>query len=87
MMLLGQRTGIADRALQFAILTGVRSGEALGAIWDEFDLEAKLWTIPAERMKAKRDHIVPLSDAVLAVKARELAPESVGILSICGTTV
>src|SRR5215831_20453973 len=66
MMLLRQRTGIADRALQFAILTGVRSSEALGAIWDEFDLEAKLWTIPAARMKAKRDHIVPLSDALLA---------------------
>jgi len=67
MMLLRQRTGIADRALQFAILTGVRSSEALGAIWDEFDLDAKLWTIPAARMKAKRDHIVPLSDAVVAV--------------------
>ena len=64
---LRQRTGIAYCALQFAILTGVRSGEALGAIWDEFDLDAKLWTIPTERMKANRDHIVPLSDAVLAV--------------------
>ena len=64
---LRQRTGIAYCALQFAILTGVRSGEALGAIWDEFDLDAKLWTIPTERMKANRDHIVPLSNAVLAV--------------------
>jgi len=64
MTLLRQRTGVADYALQFAILTAVRSGEALAATWDEFDLEAKLWTIPAERMKAKRDHVVPLSDAV-----------------------
>jgi len=70
MTLLRQRTGVADYALQFAILTAVRSGEALAATWDEFDLEAKLWTIPAERMKAKRDHIVPLSDAALVVLAK-----------------
>lgn len=82
MTLLRQRTEVADYALQFAILTAVRSGEALAATWDEFDLEAKLWTIPAERMKAKRDHIVPLSDAVLVVlaKMRMIRQPGVGVV-------
>jgi integrase len=61
------REGIAARAVEFAILTACRSGEVRGARWDEFDMAGKLWTIPAERMKAKREHQVPLTDAALAL--------------------
>jgi integrase len=59
------REGISAQALEFAILTACRSGEVRGARWVEFDLADRLWTIPAERMKAKREHEVPLSDAAL----------------------
>lgn len=58
---LRKREGIAARALEFAILTAARSGEVRGAAWDEIDLRAKLWTVPAERMKAGKKHRVPLS--------------------------
>lgn len=69
---LRQREGISARALEFAILTAARSGEVRGAVWDEIDLKAKLWTIPAERMKAEKEHRVPLSD--VAVKLLEALP-------------
>jgi integrase len=59
--------GVAARAVQFAILTACRSGEVRGATWREIDLSAKLWTIPAERMKAGKEHRVPLSDAAMCV--------------------
>ncbi len=52
---------------EFVVLTAVRSGEARGARWNEFDLDAKLWTIPAERMKAGKPHVVPLAPRALAV--------------------
>jgi integrase len=52
-------------ALLFTILTAARTGETLGATWDEIDLEAKLWTIPASRMKAGSEHQVPLADEVI----------------------
>lgn len=55
----------SSRMMQFAILTACRSGEARGATWREIDMDAKLWTIPASRMKAKADHRVPLSDAAI----------------------
>ena len=55
------------RALAFAILTCARTDEALGARWDEFDLAARQWAIPAERMKGGRPHTVPLSDPVCAI--------------------
>lgn len=55
------------RALEFAILTATRSGETLGATWTEIDLEAREWTIPKERMKAKKEHTVPLSEAAVAL--------------------
>lgn len=61
------RKGVSARAVEFAILTACRSGEVRGAKWAEFDLKRKVWTIPAERMKAKREHEVPLSDAALAI--------------------
>jgi integrase len=64
---LHQREGVAARALEFAILTAARTGEVIGARWDEIDLTAKLWTIPGERMKAGREHRVPLSEAALEI--------------------
>jgi integrase len=64
---LRQQEGVAARALEFAILTAARTGEVIGATWVEFDLEGRLWTIPGERMKAGREHRVPLSDAALAI--------------------
>jgi len=59
-------TSDAARALRFVILTGVRLNEALEATWREFDLKARTWTVPAERMKMKLEHRVPLSDAAIA---------------------
>lgn len=59
--------GLGALALRFTILTAARSGETRGADWSEVDLEAKTWTIPAERMKASREHRVPLSDAALEI--------------------
>jgi len=53
--------GIGARALEFAILTAARSGEVRGALWAEFDLKEKVWTVPGERMKGKVEHRVPLS--------------------------
>lgn len=67
---LHKQLGIAARALEFAILTAARSGEVRNATWDEIDLEKKLWTVPAERMKAGKTHRVPLStDAVELLKS------------------
>jgi integrase len=57
------RKGVTPRALEFAVLTAARSGEVLGARWSEIDLEARLWTVPADRMKRGREHRVPLSAA------------------------
>jgi len=61
------REGIAARALEFTILTAARTGEALGATWGEMDLSAALWTAPAARMKADKEHRVPLSAPALAL--------------------
>lgn len=61
------REGIAARAVAFTILTACRSGEVRGAKWSEIDLQTAVWTIPAERMKAGREHRVPLSAAALAL--------------------
>ena len=55
------------RAFEFLVLTAARSGEVRLATWDEMDLDAGVWTIPAVRMKAKRDHRVPLSGRALAI--------------------
>ncbi len=64
---LRKQEGIGARALECAILTAARSGEARGALWAEFNLEAKLWTVPAARMKTGREHRVPLSDRVIKI--------------------
>lgn len=64
---LRQQDGMAARALEFAILTCCRTGEVLGMRWSEVDLADRLWIIPAERMKAHREHRVPLSREAIAV--------------------
>ena len=61
------RDTVAARALEFVILTAARAGEALGATWEETDLANRVWTVPANRIKAGREHRVPLSDAAVAV--------------------
>jgi integrase len=62
-----KQPGISALSLQFTILTAARTTEVRLATWEEFDLENKLWTIPAERMKAKRTHRVPLSAPAIAI--------------------
>ena len=64
---LRSREGMAARALEFLTLTAARSGEVRGAQWNEIDLTKKIWVIPAERMKAKREHRVPLSKQAIAI--------------------
>ncbi len=66
---LRDQEGIAARALEWTILTAARTGETIGATWDEIDFGAKLWTIPAARMKAGRNQRVPLDDAALNLLA------------------
>ena len=64
---LRESDGIAALALEFAILTAARSGEVLGAKWSEIDIAARIWTIPAIRMKAGREHRVPLSARAMVI--------------------
>lgn len=64
---LRKREAMAARALEFAILTAARTGEVLGATWGEVDLAAAVWTVPAGRMKARREHRVPLSARALGL--------------------
>ncbi|WP_321947089.1 tyrosine-type recombinase/integrase [Paraburkholderia sp. J10-1] len=71
---LRERQGIAARLLEFEILTTTRPGEVRGATWGEVDLDARVWTIPASRMKGGAEHRVPLSDE--AVKLLEALPRS-----------
>lgn len=73
MAALRSREAIAARALEFTILTVARSGETLGATWAEVDLPNALWIIPAERMKAGKEHRVPLSERAVAI-LREVQP-------------
>ncbi|MDO9164259.1 MAG: integrase arm-type DNA-binding domain-containing protein [Methylococcaceae bacterium] len=60
--LLRQQEGVAARCLEFTILTAARTNESIGATWDEINLDSKVWTIPAMRMKAGKEHRVALSD-------------------------
>ncbi len=64
---LSKQEGMAARALAFTILTAARTGETIGAKWGEIDLAAKAWTIPADRMKAGKEHRVPLAPAAVAI--------------------
>lgn len=74
---LRQRSAPAARCLEFTILTAARSGEALDATWREIAFDAKLWTIPAGRMKAGVEHVVPVSEAALDLlsRVRPVEPE------------
>ena len=74
---LAGRSATAARALEFTILTAARTSEALGATWDEIDLETKVWSIPAVRMKAGQPHQIPLSAGVIAV-LEGVGPKSSG---------
>src|SRR5262249_9651184 len=60
-------SGISPRALEFVILTAVRTGEGRGARWDEIDLGARMWVIPVQRMKGGKEHRVPLSIRAIAI--------------------
>jgi integrase len=68
-----EQPGVAARALEFAILTAARTGETIGATAAEISMRDRMWTVPAERMKAKAEHRVPLSDRALAI-VDELQP-------------
>ncbi len=72
-----KRHPVTPLCLEFLILTVARSGEARGALWSEIDTETATWTIPAERMKARAAHRVPLSPRCLEIlqEARKLAPK------------
>ena len=61
------RDGLGARALEVLILTAARTSEATGMRWEEIDLAAAVWTVPAARMKLKREHRVPLSPRALAL--------------------
>ena len=67
MAALALRPGTAASALQFLILTATRTSEALRARWSEIDLANRVWTIPAGRMKMRKEHRVPLSDTAVAL--------------------
>lgn len=71
--------GLSARALEMTVLTAARSGEVLGARWSEFDLAAAVWTVPAERMKAGREHRVPLPPPAVTL-LRELEALKTGLL-------
>lgn len=64
---LKKRKGVSARALEFLILTAARSGEVRGARWSEMDLQKQVWTVPAERMKAGKEHRVPLTAEAVAI--------------------
>lgn len=70
---LRKQAGTAARTLEFTILTATRSNETISATWREFDLEDEIWTIPAERMKAEKEHRIPLSDRALKI-IKEMLP-------------
>jgi len=66
---LREQPGTGALALQFAILTAARSGEVRGMTWSEIDFEQRVWVVPEDRMKAKKEHRVPLTDAAMQVLA------------------
>jgi integrase len=80
---LRERDATAARALEFLILTAARSGEVIGAKWSEVDLDRRIWTVPAARMKAGREHRVPLSDQTKAI-LKDMAAVRVGDLAFPG---
>lgn len=79
---LRKQEGVAARAFEFLILTAARTGEVIGAKWSEINLRDKLWTVPADRMKAGRDHRVPLSPRAVEIlhAVRSGQPEADGFV-------
>lgn len=73
---LRKRDGISARTLELSILTVAQSGEVRGAVWDEIDFEARIWKIPSQRMKAGKEHRIPLSEPAIALL--ESMPKIVG---------
>lgn len=69
-------SGLSARALELTILAAARTGETIGATWSEIDFEAKVWTVPAERMKAGKEHRVPLSDRVVEILKEVRVPSA-----------
>jgi integrase len=67
MKTLRAQEGTAARALEFAILTAARTAEVLGAKWSELDLDGRIWTVPADRMKGGKEHRRPLAQAAVAL--------------------
>jgi integrase len=82
---LRERQATAARALEFCILTAARSGEGLGCRWSEIDLDKAVWTVPPNRMKAGREHRVPLSSRAVAILC-ELQPANAGAFVFPGQT-
>jgi len=82
MSALGECSGLGAQALAFAILTSARSGEVRGATWSEFDLEQRVWTIPPARMKAAKEHRVPLSAAAMEQLPEPGDPEALVFPSV-----
>lgn len=76
MVKLREQEGTAAKAVELAILTACRSGEVRGAVWEEFDLEAGIWIVPPERMKAGKEHRIPLPEKAIQLlkKQKELFP-------------
>lgn len=62
-----QPDGVSVRALEFLLLTAARTGEVIAARWSEFDLKKAIWTVPADRMKANRTHVIPLSQRAVEI--------------------
>jgi integrase len=82
--------GVPARALEFLILVAGRSAEVVGAVWDEIDFETKTWTVPGKRMKAGREHRVPLSDRaldLLRALPREAGNDAVFIGARAGSSI
>lgn len=80
MIELRKQAGVSALALQFVILTAARSGEVRGMTWAEVDIDQRVWLVPADRMKARREHRVPLSDQAIKVlkQAQDIYAETPG---------
>lgn len=89
MQAVGETESVGRLALQFLIFTAARSGEVRGARWSEIDIAAAVWTVPADRMKAGKQHLVPLSAPALAILKRmaEVASDELVFPGITGRAV
>ncbi len=76
MTALEKRQGVSARALQFLLLTAARSGEVRGMRWNEIDLETGVWTVPDSRMKAGKEHRIPLDESAIALLGEPGAPDT-----------